>query len=204
MSGVLILGAGGHGKVVADILLLQQIPVLGFLDDDPSLHGCTRLGLPVLGDIDSFYLYEPTGLVLGIGDTANRRRVVARLAHADAHLWSTAIHQRAIIASSVRMGVGVTIAAGAVINPDVVLGDHVIINTGATVDHDCVVRAYAHIAPGAHLAGNVHVGEGVLIGVGANVVPGCTIGCWSVLGGGSVAVSDLPAHVTAKGVPARW
>jgi sugar O-acyltransferase (sialic acid O-acetyltransferase NeuD family) len=204
MSGILILGAGGHGKVVADILLRQEIPVLGFLDDDPELHGNTRLGLPVLGSINTFSRYGASGLALGIGDTANRRRVAARLARVDAGLWLTAIHQRAIVAASVRLGVGVTIAAGAVINPDVVLGDHVIVNTGATVDHDCVIHAYAHIAPGAHLAGAVRVGEGTLVGVGASVLPGCTIGCWSVIGGGSAVVCDLPHHVTAKGVPARW
>ncbi len=202
-GGVLILGAGGHGKVVADILLCQDVPVLGFLDDNPRLEGQARLGLPVLGAIASYSRYEPSGLTLGIGDTTQRRRVVQRCGPAAHHLWRNAIHPRATIAASARLGRGVTVSAGAVVNPDATLGDHVIINTGATVDHECVVAAYGHIAPGAHLAGCVRIDEGALVGTGANVCPGCSIGAWSIVGAGAAVVRDIPAGVTAIGVPAR-
>jgi len=204
MNGTLILGAGGHGKVVADILLLRGIRVLGFLDDQPGHWGSTRLDLPVLGSIDSYAEYGAEGLALGIGDTSARRRLVQRLGPACHALWVEAIHPRAVVAASARLGIGATVAAGAVINPDAELGDHVIVNTGATVDHDCVIGAYVHIAPGAHLAGGVRAEDGVLVGIGANVLPGCVIGRWSVIGGGSTVIQDVPAHVTAIGAPARW
>ncbi len=203
-GGVLILGAGGHGKVVADILLCQSVPVLGFLDDNPMLEGQARLGLPVLGPIESYPRYEPSGLALGIGDTARRREVVRRCGPAAHGLWCSPIHPRATIAASARLGRGVTIVAGAVVNPDAILGNHVIVNTGATVDHDCMVAAYGHIAPGAHLAGCVQIGEGALVGTGASVCPSCSIGAWSVVGAGAAVVRDIPAAVTATGVPARY
>jgi sugar O-acyltransferase (sialic acid O-acetyltransferase NeuD family) len=204
MSGILILGAGGHAKVVADILLCQGLDVRGFLDDDPRTWGATRLDLPVLGAISTYKDHAPDGLALGIGDNAARKQVVEQMGQAAQGLWHIAIHPRATIAASARLGRGVVIAAGAVLNPDSVLGDYAILNTGATVDHDCSIGAYAHIAPGTHLSGGVSIGCGTLVGVGASVAPGCSVGEWSALGAGVVVVRDVPGGVTAKGVPARW
>jgi len=203
MSGVLILGAGGHAKVIADILCCQGTPVLGFLDDNPAMWGATRLGLPVLGGIATYREYMPSGVILGIGDIAARRAVVERLGVCARDLWCNAIHPHATIARSVRLGRGVAVMARAVVNPDAILGDHSVVNTGATVDHDCVIGAYAHIGPGAHLAGGIRIGVGALIGVGANITPWLTIGDDAVVGAGSVVVGDVPAYVTVKGVPAR-
>src|SRR4051794_39245546 len=132
MSGVLILGAGGHGKVGADILRCQGVAVGGFLDDDPASWGTTRLDLPGLGAIDRYHEFAPDGLALGIGANAIRRQIVERLGSAAQALWRPAIHPRATIAASARLGRGVVIAAGVVANPDTLLGDFVIINTGAT------------------------------------------------------------------------
>jgi sugar O-acyltransferase (sialic acid O-acetyltransferase NeuD family) len=203
MSGILIIGAGGHGKVVADILLCSGIKVLGFLDDDPATWQDTRLGLPVLGAIEDYQRFAPDGLTMGIGSNAARRQIVIRLSGAES-LWRNAIHPKAIVSPFARLGKGIVVAAGSVVNPDAVIGDNTILNTGATVDHDCVIGDYAHIAPGAHLSGGVRVGEGTLIGIGAAIAPGCSIGEWSVVGAGAVVVQDVPARVTAKGVPARW
>ncbi|MDQ2787150.1 MAG: NeuD/PglB/VioB family sugar acetyltransferase [Chloroflexota bacterium] len=203
MSGVLILGAGGHAKVVADILCCQGTPVRGFLDDNPATWGATRLGLPVLGGIATYREYMPSGLILGIGDIAARRAVVERLGVGVHDLWCNAIHPHATVAHSARLGRGVAVMARGVVNPDAILGDHSVVNTGATVDHDCVIGAYAHIGPGAHLAGGIRVGIGALIGVGANITPWLTIGDDTVVGAGSVVVGDVPAHVTVKGIPAR-
>jgi sugar O-acyltransferase (sialic acid O-acetyltransferase NeuD family) len=204
MSGYLVLGAGGHAKVVADILLCQKLPVLGFLDDDSSKWGTVCLNLPVLGSIDSYADYQPDGLILGIGSNSRRQNIVHRLGKQIRDLWYSAIHPSATIARSARIGHGVVIAAGGIINPDVRIGDHAIINTGATVDHDCVIGDYAHVAPGARLAGGVNVGQGALVGIGASVIPGKSIGDWAVIGAGAVVVRDISAHKTAKGVPARW
>jgi len=203
MSGVLILGAGGHAKVIADILCCQGTPVLGFLDDNPAMWGATRLGLPVLGGIATYREYVPSGVILGIGDIAARRAVVERLGVCARDLWCNAIHPHATIAHSARLGRGVAVMARGVVNPDAILGDHSVVNTGATVDHDCVIGAYAHIGPGAHLAGGIRIGVGALIGVGANITPWLTIGDDAVVGAGSVVVGDVPAYVTVKGVPAR-
>jgi len=203
MSGILIIGAGGHGKVVADILLRQSMPVRGFLDDDPTTWGTLRLGLPVLGPIDTFSDYSPEGLAMGIGSNALRQDVVKRLGTLAQELWQSAIHPRAILAPSAKIGRGTVIAAGAIVNPDAVVGEHVIINTGATVDHDCRIGDFAHIAPGVHLAGGVRVGEGSLVGIGGSVIPGCNIGQWTTIGAGAVVVDDIPSHSVAVGVPAR-
>jgi sugar O-acyltransferase (sialic acid O-acetyltransferase NeuD family) len=203
MRGILILGAGGHGKVVADILCCAGEPVMGFLDDDPATWGTTRLGLPVLGDIVTYREHLPSGLILGMGNIAARARIVDTLGGEAHGLWRNAIHPRAIIAHSVRLGRGVTVAAGVVVNPDTVLGDYSIINTGATVDHDCIIGAYAHIGPGAHLAGYIHVGREAFIGIGASVTQCLTVGDGAVVGAGSVVIDSVPSRVTVKGVPAR-
>lgn len=203
MRGVLVLGAGGHGKVVADILRCRGTPVIAFLDDDPATWGGTQLGLPVLGGIATYREHLPCGLALGIGDITARRAIVERLGAPARNLWCGAIHPRATVAESVRLGRGVTVVAGAVINPDVILGDYSIVNTGATVDHDCDIGAYAHVGPGVHLAGGVRIGQGALIGIGACITPYLTVGEGAVVGAGSVVVGDVPSAVTVKGVPAR-
>jgi sugar O-acyltransferase (sialic acid O-acetyltransferase NeuD family) len=203
MRGILVLGAGGHGKVVADILCCAGESVMGFLDDDPETWGATRLGLPVLGGITTYREHMPGGLVLGIGDIETRTTIVENLGGHACGLWRNAIHPRAIIAHSVRLGRGVTVAAGVVVNPDTVLGDYSIINTGATVDHDCIIGAYAHIGPGAHLAGYIHVGREAFIGIGASVTQCLTVGDGAVVGAGSVVIDSVPSRVTVKGVPAR-
>lgn len=203
MNGMLILGAGGHAKVVADILCCQGVPVMGFLDDNPALWGATRLGLPILGGIATYREHLPGGLILGIGDIAERHAVVERLGPLADDLWCNALHPRATVAKSARLGRGVTVMAGAVVNPDAVLGDHSVVNTGATVDHECVIGEYAHIGPGAHLAGGIHVGQGAFIGIGANVTPCLTIGTGAIVGAGAVVIGDVPSHVVVKGVPAH-
>lgn len=204
MTRILIIGCGGHGKVVADILQQQGAQVYGFLDDDPATWGHTRLGVPVLGSLATLSLHAPDGVVLGIGLNRIRQQVVERLGAQAGSLWYNAIHPRAIVAPSARLGRGVVVAASAVINPDAVVGDHAIVNTGASVDHDCVVESYAHVAPGAHLAGGVSVATGALVGAGATVAPARSVGAWATVGVGAAVVHNVPAGVVAKGVPARW
>ncbi len=203
MSGVLVLGAGGHGKVVADILMSQGILVRGFLDDNPAIWGERRLGIPILGGIEAYAEFDPTGLILGVGEIAMRKEIVARLDYRAHFLWCNAIHPRATVARSVRLGRGIAVMAGAVVNPDAILGNHCVINTGATVDHDCAIGTHAHVAPGAHLAGGVQVGVGAMIGIGASITPAQRIGTDAIVAAGAVVINDVLDGLVVKGVPAR-
>jgi len=206
MKRILILGAGGHAQVVADILVSgsgsREYRVVGFLDDDTALQGTEIMGTLVLGPIDRFATVEHDGLVVAIGDNQPRARVFDACRARGAR-FINAIHPTAVVGSGVRFGEGVMVCAGVLINPHAVIGDDVILNTGCSIDHHVQIGAHVHIGPGANLAGTVRVGEGALVGIGANVVPGRVIGDWSVVGAGAAVVRDIPAHVTAVGVPAR-
>jgi sugar O-acyltransferase (sialic acid O-acetyltransferase NeuD family) len=204
---VLILGAGGHAQVVADILLCMRdagagLVPLGYLDDDPALAGQRLLDLPVLGAMASLPIIAHEAVVVAVGDNATRQRLFASLEAQGEH-FALACHPHAIVAAGVHLGPGAMICAGAVVNPGSAIGANVILNTGCTVDHHNRVGDHAHLAPGVHLGGEVTVGEGVFLGIGSTVIPGRTIGAWSMVGAGSVVTKDIPEGVMAVGVPAR-
>lgn len=204
MNPVLIVGAGGHARVIADIFQQREESILGFLDDDATLCQKIILGYPVIGDTSEHMKYPDSRLIVGIGTNHVRRKLALRIdqQRESAH-WVSAVHPQAILAPSVSIGLGTVIAAGAVVNPDVTIGDHAIINTAASIDHDCIIGKFVHIAPGARLAGGVHVGDGAMIGIGAVVIPSCTIGAGAVIGAGTVVLHDVPANTTVVGVPGR-
>lgn len=199
MSRILILGAGGHAKVVLSTLLAAGAPVVGFADDDPARKGDYLLGIPVLGSLSQLDRGAYSGAVIAIGRNDQREHVAsaARLN------WTTVVHPDAFVHDSVKLGAGTVVFAGAIIQADAVIGEHVIVNTGATIDHDCHIEDFAHIAPGVHLAGNVAVGHGTLIGIGTAAIPGVRIGRRATVGAGSVIVRNLPDDVVAYGNPAR-
>lgn len=197
---VVVLGAGGHAKVVISTLQAMDRPIFAALDDNEERWGTAILGVPVQGPMEAVLGLPNVVAVIAIGDNAVRRRLAQRF---DGVEWTTVVHPRAYVHASVRLGQGTVVFAGAIIQPDVVIGEHAIINTGATVDHDCSLGAFTHVAPGANLAGGVTVGDGVLLGVGSSVIPGRTIGEWTRVGAGGAVIHNLPAHVTAVGVPAR-
>jgi sugar O-acyltransferase (sialic acid O-acetyltransferase NeuD family) len=204
---ILILGAGGHAQVVGDALLAMQengqgIEVVGFVDDDVTLHGRTFLDLPVLGPLGRLDEIPHDSSVVAIGDNRTRARIADRLAARGERL-SSAVHPSAVIARDVVIAPGAMICAGAVVNTASRIGAHAILNTGCTVDHHNVIGPCAHVAPGAHLGGEVTVGEGALVGIGASVAPRRHIGAWSIVGAGSTVIRDVPDGVTVVGVPAR-
>lgn len=204
---VLILGAGGHAQVIADILLRMRdagaaIAPIGYLDDNIGLTGRALLDLPVLGGISEASSIDHDAVVVAIGHNATRKRIFAALT-AQNERFVIARHPSAIVAPDVLIGPGAVICAGVVANPGSVIGANVILNTGCTVDHHNVIGDHAHIAPGVHLGGDVQIGEGTLVGIGATVIPQRTVGNWSVIGAGSVVTKNIPDHMVAGGMPAR-
>jgi sugar O-acyltransferase (sialic acid O-acetyltransferase NeuD family) len=204
---VLILGAGGHGQVVADILLRMQetgtgVVPIGYLDDNPALAGEQLLGLPILGTVADLGAIAHDALVVAIGDNRIRQRLFESL-RAQGERFVVAHHPSAVIAPDVPVGPGSMICAGVVVCPGSVVGANVLLNTSCTVDHHNQVADHVHITPGVHLGGEVTVGEGVFLGIGSSVIPRRTIGPWARVGVGSVVTKDIPAGATAVGVPAR-
>lgn len=204
---VLILGAGGHAQVVAD--LLQQaaacgddLQPIGFLDDAPGLIGSEVQGLPVLGALNDLPRVPHDAVIVAVGDNAARRRVFIAL-QAAGESFAIARHPRSIIAPGAVIGPGAMICAGAIVNPASVIGANTILNTGCTVDHHNQIGDHVHIAPGAHLGGEVWVGEGALVGIGATVSPRCRVGAWAVVGAGAAVIREVQADTTVVGVPAR-
>lgn len=200
---VYLYGAGGHAKVIMDILAVSGKKVVAFVEDNLSPDKLNIHGIPVISanKLSSIGVDESAWIV-AIGNNKVRQKVADHL-RSQGYRFATAIHPSVQIGSDVKIGPGTVIMANAVINVDTVIGSHVIINTGATVDHDCQVNDYAHIAPGCSLCGQVSLGEGSLLGVGTKVIPATTIGQWTVCGAGSIVNKSLPSSVVAYGCPAK-
>lgn len=203
---LILIGAGGHGKVVLDIVQCEgKHRVVGFLDADASLHGTSVGGVPVMGGINQLIKLKSQKIraaLVSIGDNRIRQQYAREAASAGLELVS-AIHPRAVVAKSATIGRNVVIAAGAIVCPEARVADSVIINTGAIVDHECDVGEAVHLAPASALAGRVRVEELAFVGMGARVIQCLTIGARSVVGAGAVVRTDIPPDVTAVGVPAR-
>lgn len=199
MNDAVVVGAGGHAKVVISTLRAAGMRAAVVVDDDLSKKGQQILGVPVIGDLKSV---DGAGFevgVIAIGNNSYREKAAARLALN----WITVVHPYAHIHESVKLGLGTVVFAGAIIQADTIIGNHVIVNTGATIDHDCRIGDFAHMAPGVHLAGNVTVGRASLVGIGSVAIPGIRIGERTTIGAGSVIVRDVPDNVIACGNPAR-
>ena len=201
-----IVGAGGHGRVVLDIMLAagSHRPV-GFLDSNPALHGRRMDGLPILGDLRQLETLRSQGVrraVVAIGDNGVRRAFAERIDSAGFTLVNV-IHPSANLAHTVNLGRNVVIAAGALVCAHCQVGDSVILNTGCIVDHESMIGTAVHVCPGAKLAGRVTVESGAFVGIGATVLQGLRIGCEAIVGGGAVVIEDIPPLTTVVGVPAR-
>ena len=206
---IILLGAGGHAKVLLDILLDQGVPVLGISEKtDADIGMMTGLfGIPVIGsDADVLrYLPEEIELVNGIGSTVSteHRRNIYKKFKEKGYCFRQVIHPTAIISKRAELAEGVQVMAGAVIHIGAQIGENSIVNTKASVDHDCVIGAHVHIAPGVTLSGGVIVGDESHIGTGATVVQGVHIDKNVTVGAGAVVVCDLNTQKTFCGVPAR-
>jgi UDP-perosamine 4-acetyltransferase len=201
---LIVVGGGGHAKVLVSTLLLSGREVLGFVDVNASIP--KLLSIANLGDDSAAFAHSPeqVRLVNGVGsiNSAIRRRKIYERFAERGYAFETVIHPSAIVSLEVEVDEGVQIMAGAVVQPGTRLGMNAIINTGACVDHDCLIEAHVHIAPGATLSGDVRIGRGSHVGTGATIIQGIKVGSGCVVGAGAVVIRDVPDGVTVAGVPA--
>ena len=210
MSGVVLYGASELGRDVASMgpALLDAwhgpSHLHGFIDDRAALHGTTILGLPVLGGQEWLASDDAQAIrvVVTIGDNATRRGVVDRLTRLGVR-FATLVHPNAVVTPWVTLGEGTVVLANCTFTADIRIGRHVVFNPGCTVAHDVVVEDYVYVSPGVDLAGKVVLEDSCHLGTSATVIPGRRVGARSVVGAGAVVVQDIPADVTAVGVPAR-
>ena len=196
---VIVIGAGGHGRVVADVITCAGDTVLGFLDDNGDLPE-RIIGFPCLGKTDRFSDYPGASFIIAIGDSEIRERFAARMSGCR---WYTAIHPSAVISRrEVEIGEGSAVMANAVIGPCAKVGRHCIINTAAVVEHNNTVGDFSHVSVGAKLAGTVTVGRGVWIGIGASVINDVTICDRALIGAGAMVIRNISVPGKYIGVPA--
>lgn len=202
---VVVIGAGGHGRVILDILRCAGRTVCGLLDDNPDLHGQRVNGVDVLGGIEEAPRLASEGacFVVGIGDNLARGRVIRRFLAWGASL-TTAVHPSAVIAADVAVEPGVVVMAGAVVNTGSRLGVGSCVNTRAVLDHDNILGELAHVFPGAVLTGGVQVGRYAVIGSGAVVLPYQRVGENAYVGAGAVVGHEVPPNTVVVGVPAKF
>ena len=196
---VIIIGAGGHAKVIADIVLKNDENLLGFLDDNKEIN-TKVIGYPILGQVSEIDKYiDKAYFVIGIGSNLIRKRLDEQY-NLD---WYTAIHPSASIAVDTVIEKGTVVMANAVINTSAKIGKHCIINTSAVIEHDNNIADYVHVSPHVTLCGTVSVGEMTHIGAGATVINNLNITSNSIIGAGAVVVKNITEAGTYVGVPAK-
>jgi len=194
---VFLIGASGHGKVVAEILEESGINSIIFLDD--NLVTPQILEYSLIGSYKKELIKNGDSFIVTIGNNVIRKSVATKLNEN----FMNAFHPRSIISRRAFFGRGTVIMGGVTVNVGVEIGNHVIINTNASIDHNCIIEDYVHISPNVALAGDVHVGEGTHIGIGACVIQGVKIGKWCMIGAGTVVLKDVPDGATLVGNPGR-
>lgn len=205
INQVIVIGQGGHSKVVHDVMKsTPYLEVAGFLDDkydEIGIRGKYVYG-PVSAAIQLKQSYKNVYFFIAIGSNRVRETIVKKLKLPSESYLSLA-HQSAVISPSAKIGHGTVIMANVVINADSQIGSHSIINTSSVVEHDSVVEDFVHLSPSVTLCGSTVVRNGALVGAGSSVIPGIQIGEWSVIGAGSSVINDISPYCTAVGVPAR-
>ncbi|NCI48064.1 acetyltransferase [Sediminibacterium soli] len=193
---MILIGAGGHAKVICSIVesLDQKVDVI--YDDNSSIN---KLGEYCVSGPYEPFSFQGEELIIAIGSN-EARRAISKKCH---HFFGKLIHPTAIVDRNVKLGAGTVVFQGAIIQRDTIIGEHCIVNTSASIDHDCCVHDFVHISPGSLLCGNVTIEEGTQIGAGATVIPGISIGKWCVIGAGAVIIQNIPDYSVVVGVPGR-
>lgn len=203
---VLLVGGGGHARVILDILKAnEEYEIAGFTSLDRDEKTSAMFNYPWLGTDYALPHLHSTGIYnafVAIGNN-QRRKASAQDLKALGFTLINAISRHAILSRHATLGLGIAVMPGAIVNAGTEVGDGAIINTNASVDHDCLIGAFSHIAPGVTIAGSVRIGKEVLIGVGARIIPGVTIGNRAIIAAGAVVTHDLASDVMAAGVPAK-
>lgn len=199
---LIIIGASGHGKVVADIAIkMNKWQSIAFLDDDDSIN--TSMGLDVIGkSADAFTYKDEADFFVAIGSNTTRENIQEKLIEQGLNVVSL-IHPTAIIGTDIEIGIGSVVMAGVVINSSSRIGKGCIINTSSSVDHDNVIEDYVHISPGVRTAGSVRIGKESWLGIGSIVSNNVNICSGCKLGAGAVVVKDITEPGTYVGVPVR-
>ncbi len=204
---IIVLGAGGHAKVLLDTLLSGSVTILGIIDNDSSLLGTSLLGVPVLGGDQKLndLPKESVWLVNGVGSVApiNHHRKIYEKFKMRGYLFKSVIHPSSIIAKDIELPEGIQVMAGAILQTGTSVGENTIINTGASADHDCEIGAHVQLGPSVTLSGRVKVGDDTHIGTGANIVQGVRIGRGSFVGAGALVIQNLPDGTYVRAIPAE-
>ncbi len=201
---IVILGAGGHAKVVIDAVEKQGVyKVVSLLDDNPNLLNREVYGYRVINDLVEAGKQGCTSYVIAIGDNKVRQKVREKMRETSFGLTQPIIHPSAQLARGVKIGDGTILMAGTIVNSDSTIADNVIVNTNVTIDHDCNIEHGVHIAPSSTLCGGVSIGSGTLIGAGSTIHPGVKVGPNVIVGAGSTVLADVPDNVTVFGTPAE-
>lgn len=190
----ILFGAGGHGKVVAEILLKCSISEFVFYDEFSNLDYIHSIKI-----INNIQINDGDSMIICIGNNQIRKKISLQYNCN----FKTAIHPFTSIANDSYLGEGSVIMAGSIINSFVTIGKHCIINSGSIVEHDCIIENFVHLSPNCTLCGNVKIGEGSHIGAGAVIIPNVKIGKWTTIGAGAVVIKDVPDYVTVVGNPAK-
>ncbi|WP_233861329.1 acetyltransferase [Tenacibaculum piscium] len=193
---ICLFGASGHGKVIKDIAINNNIEVLTFVDDNPKLEVLHNISVIKSSEIKSV---DTENFIISIGNNEIRKKIANQLNVQ----FSSLIDTTAIISKSVKIAEGTAVMPSVVINANVKIGKHCIINTASIIEHDCSIEDYVHISPNATITGAVSVKEGTHIGAGAIVIPGIKIGKWVTIGAGSVVIKDIPDYAIVVGNPGR-
>lgn len=203
---ILVYGAGGHGKVVADTLIAQGAgEFAGFVDDREELWGREVLGFAVQGGgewLREASVQAEVAMTFGIGSGEARRVILERCSRWGIEIL-TVVHKSATVSKFAQLGPGTVVMAHAVINADAKIGAGVIVNSAAVVEHDVDVGEFAHVAPNATMGGGARLGAFSHLGLGAVVLQGVRVGSHTTIGAGAVVTRDVPDYVIAMGVPAR-
>ncbi|MBP1915418.1 acetyltransferase EpsM [Lederbergia galactosidilyticus] len=205
MKQLVIIGEGGHSKVIQDIIRVSnEYEIIAILDDKyKSKSLCRETGI-TRGPVSCAFKFTQSEsfFIIAIGSNQIRKKITSLLKRQNAK-FASVIHPTAVISPTVKLGEGIVIMANAVINSDAAIGNHVIINTTSVIEHDNKIADFVHVSPGAILAGDVTVGEGTQVGAGSTIIQGKEVNEWSIIGAGATVINNIPAGVVAVGVPAK-